>query len=290
MTELDLSPEMVNNALTLNFTGADDEYLDFQGNNGVGNLIQMKDTVRRATYSFKNTTESQKRVALTPANFDTRKAMLVYDDSGILKVKVPGGGAVAVTEFDSDAVENDIVSINSSVNEINNAGFNVDAMFDDGIVYAEAADPTKYVKVKSNSKDYSANHFKRFIQANPTAFVGMHIVSDKIEMYESEMIQQDVTPFKGAGQQKRIPFQDYFTSKAMNVDKIEVNENYQFDGQTLSQIVLPASSSVTITFVASVVQSNAAALKRKVQKARIFGKHLERKTQKIGQPAEKRFS
>ncbi len=289
MNELDLSPEMVNEALTLNFTGADDEYLDFQGNNGFGSLIEMKDTVRRVTYSFTNTTASQKRIALTPANFDTRKDMLVYDDGGTLKVKVPGGGSVNASIFDPDAVANDIISVNSSVKEINNAGFNVDAMFDDGIIYAEAADPTKYVKVKANSKDYSSNHFKRFVQGNPTAFVGMHIVSDKIEMYESEMIQQDVTPFKGAGQQNRIPFQDYFTSKALNVDKIEVNENYQFDGQTLSQIVLPASSQVTITFVASVVQSNAAALKRKVAKAKVFGKHLERKMRKIGQPVEKRF-
>ena len=51
---LDLSPEMVEEALTLNFTGENDDYLDFQGRKSKGTLLRMKDTVRRVTYKFKN--------------------------------------------------------------------------------------------------------------------------------------------------------------------------------------------------------------------------------------------
>jgi len=287
--KFDLSPEMINDALSTNFTGENDVYLDFQGRKA-RNLLTMRDTVRRVSYKVENTMTTQQRMAITPASYDTRKCMLVFDDAGTLKVKVPGGGAIAVTNFNADALEDDIISVNSEVLEINNAGHNVDVMFDDGYVYALAADPTKYVKVTAKSPDASASHFKKFISEHPTAFIGLHIVSDTTEMFESELILQNITPFKGSGQQERIPFQDFFTDQSDNTSKIIVKDDYQFDGETLSQMLFPATSEVTITFVASVVQSNAAALRRKVYRAEVYGKKLRSENPKVGRPDERKMS
>ena len=282
----DLSPEVVNDQLSSNYTGEKDIYLDFQGNGEKITAIKMKDTVRRVAFQITNTTTSQKKLALTPASYDTLRGMLVYDDTGTLKVKVTGGGAVAVTNFNTAAIANDVLIAKSDVRDINNAGHNIDCVFDDGIIYAESADPTKYVKVTAKSKNASAKHFINFIKQFPSAFIGIQIVSNVADMFEAELTLQECTPFKGAGQENRIPFGDFYTDQSNNNNKIMVEGDFQLDANTLAQVVIPALSVVTMTFVASVIHSSAAALKTKVRTAVVNGKKLAERASRIGQPKE----
>jgi len=271
---LDLSPELINQNLSSNFDGEKNEFLDWQGQKPNEKIISMRDSVRRASFKITNTTTSQKKLVLNTAAYATEMGLLVYDASGTLKVKVTGGGAVAVTNFGTGYVANDIVSTKQGVRDINLAGHNIDCVFDDGIIYAETADPTKYVMVNAISKNASAKHFNNFLKNFPTAFIGLHIVSDKPEFFESEMVLQECNPFKGAGSETRVPFGDDFTDQSTNVTKIIVHAGFQLDGNTLAQIVLPASSVITLTMVASVIHNGANALKKAVEKAVVGGKKL----------------
>lgn len=281
----DLSPEVVNNNLSFNYTGENDVYLDFQGNKGDrGSFVKMQQSTRRVSFKVKNSTDGQKIIAITPANFKTEKSMLVIDDSGTLKVRVPGGGLVAVTEFDENAVANDIISANSNPIEMNKAGLEVDAVLDDGIIYAEASDPTKNIKVTAGSPRARVSHFLRFLNGNPTAGIGFHISSTDVQMYETDFVSQNVTPYRGVGQEDRIPFQDEFNQLTQNDKKIVKSEYFQLDGETFSKMVFPANSTVSVTLVFSVVQSQAHALRIKSNSVKINGKRIKRQELILGKP------
>ena len=272
--EVQFTPEELEARLSQNYTGPEEEeaytgeddiYLDYVG--GQKNLESARKSTNRMGFTITNNTTTQKVIALGTASYKTARAALVFDDTGVLKYAEIGGDAVAAP---STAAENDILTKYNEVAELLAAGHRVDAVLDDGIIYSDGG---KTVVVSAASSNASIRHFMEFVKNNPTYFVGMHIVSSDESMYESEFVSKKCSPFK-VYDEVRLPFQDYFDPKNFNTKKIIVKENFHFDNETLSTVTIPAGATVTFTFVAAAIESNATALKNKVQAVQPEGKKL----------------
>jgi hypothetical protein len=263
MEEVKFTPEELSERVSSNYggnsyTGEDDIYLDYLGI--PGNLLTMSQSRKRTTFRVKNETTTQKMLAISPGSYRTVNAALVYNDT-TLKYKHPNGGGVLAAP--AGLAENDIIMMYNSITEMQAAGHSVDALIDDGIIYAEAADPTKKITVTAINKESSIRHFLKYIDSNPTTFLGLHISSDDASMYETELITRRCSVF-GYDREIRIPFQDAFTSENKNEKKIIVTADFQFDSETVAFLSIPSGATVTITLVAGAVESSGVALTKKV--------------------------
>lgn len=264
------TPEQIDAALTSNFDGSDEIEMiekydgsqddDIESFTGVG-LDELQNSTQRFTISFVNTLNVQKNIVLTPGKHRVDRAALVVDDGGTPKYKVPGGFLVPAP---NGKVVNDIVIDYTETANILNAGERIDAVVDDGIYYAENS--INYLRADSKEADASIRQFQEFLRTNPTLFAGVHITSDNPEMYDAVLRLIKTSPF-GNFKEDRIPFQDGFTGKSMNVDKIIVDKPFQLDGETLSILSIPGKTKVSITFIAGAVSSQATSLKRKQLRA-----------------------
>jgi len=258
--------------LTDNFNGNQDPYLEMDAYDGDGDLYldfdgpqnlnpsELEKSRKRFGITINNATTSQKTVAISPAAYRELLASLVYDDSGTLKYKVTGGGTVTAP---TGKVADDIMMLYSDVAEINEAGHEIDALIDDGVIYN---DGTNSITITSKSKTGRVRHFLNWLKANPTHFIGMHIVCSNSAMFENELTIQKCNPFKKY-EEVRIPLQDDNKPSNNNTAKIIVAKEFQMDGESIAKLVIPASTSVEITFVAGVTESAATGLKNKVTAA-----------------------
>jgi hypothetical protein len=222
-------------------------------------------------------------IALTPASYDTKRAALVTTVDSVLKYKEIGGGMVAAA---TGAAANDIVLRLDNPAEMVTAGHNIDAVLDDGIIYQDSVTASKFVKVTASSKNSTVRHMREFLANNPTAFSGLHITSNKAQMYETEMIMKKCTPFSVFGEE-RINFQDSFTPSNQLADKIIVKKTFFLDNETLTTMTFPAGSKVTVTLVAGVTESSSSGLKKKIEKA-MKGSTDKGKTVKKGKKTSKK--
>ncbi|MBR6279390.1 MAG: hypothetical protein IKR41_11650 [Bacteroidales bacterium] len=261
------------------YDGEGDPYLDFSGGNSKGtNLLNMGKSARRIAFTIENTTENDAVIALTPASYDTKRAALVTKGSdNKLTYKALGGGVI---QAESSAAENDIVLRLDNPAEMVTAGHNIDAVIDDGIIYQDPSDASKYIKVTASSKNSTIRHMREFLAKNPTAFSGLHITSNKPQMYETEMIMKKCTPFSVFGEE-RINFQDCFTPNNQLSDKIIVKKTFFLDNETLTTMTFPAQSKVTVTLVAGVTESASSGLKKKIEEA-MAGAKGGKKVKKTG--------
>lgn len=266
------SQDEINQELSSNYTGNEDDlyvpytgegdlYLDYVGD--AKSIEDMKKSTRRFNWSIENTSDSQKVIVISSASFYTARHALVYMD-GTLKYKHPVGGGVLAAP--TGATANDILEFMSGIDGIVAAGHTIDAVLDDGIIYAEAADPTKLIRVTALDKNGSVRHFRKYIENNPTYFLGMYVSSTNNEAYSVEMVTRKINPY-GVYSEDRINLYDYFTPLAQNTGKIEVPDRFQIDSETLAYITIPANTKVTFGFIAGVVESSSNALKNKVLNA-----------------------
>jgi hypothetical protein len=248
--------------ITESYDGSQDVELDFTGAKSLKDLTK---TQKRATFSIKNDTTNQMVIAMTPANYKTQRAALVIDDTGTLKRKHFGGGLIAVP---AGYAENDIIVDYSDISEIVSAGNSVDAVLDDGIIYALASDPTKKVTVTASKKEASVRHLLEYIAKNPSLITSMHISSSDTTMYETELVTKRCTPY-GVYGEVRVALQDAFKPSNQITNKIIVDligKGITIDNETLSTLTIPAASTVTVTIVVGVVQSTAQGLINRLKK------------------------
>lgn len=243
--------------LTENYDGSDDLYLDYDGVRSLKD--DMKKSKKRISFTIVNATDEQMVVALNPGMFRTDRSALVYDDSG-LKYRAYGGGELAAP---AGAVANDIIHEWNDPSEIISAGYTVDAVFDDGIVYALSSNAAKRLTITAQKKEASVRAFLDYIKRNPTSFAGIHITSTDINFYETELTLTRVTPYGKYGED-RVPFQDSNLPTNNNTGKVIIEQSFQLDGETLAVITVPSGATVNISLVAAAVESAAVGLKNKV--------------------------
>lgn len=241
------------------YDGTDDEIIEsFDG----VSLKNLHRSTRRFGVKIKNTTSEDKDIVLNPGKFRTIKAALVYDDAGTLKYKVPGGFGINAP---AGLVVDDVVMTWTDPQELIEAGHRIDIVADDGIVYADGT--SSNVTVTASKADARIRHFLEFIKTNPVVFAGIHISADDTDAFETEMVLRKTSPFKVYGEE-RIPFQDGFIPENQNTKKIIVKRQFQFDGETMVILTIPAGAEVTYSFIAGAVSSQATAMKRKQSMAK----------------------
>jgi len=258
-----LSPDAIDKMLSDNYTGEDliEEYGDkdfiesYVGKRCLSES-KFKQSTKRFGYSIANTTNRRIDIALTPAQFPTLRNTIVEDDSGA-KILMPGGAKVETT-----AAIGSIVTAWNNPEEIKDAGLRIDAVADDGIVYADASGT---VVVTADKAEASYRAFLNFIKKHPTVFAGIHVTCSNADMFSSALKTRRVTPFAIYGE-NIIPFQDAYKSTNMNPNKIEVLRNFQLDEETVSVISIPAATTVSFTFIAGAIVSLAHGLKNKVER------------------------
>lgn len=243
------------------YDGQDDPSLNFVGtDDGKGSFSKMAQNSRTFGFDVDNKTDSAKVIAISTGSLDTRSLALVYDDAGTLKYKVPVGKGVVLAPVGSAA--NDILSFENAVSELLAAGIIVDAVLDDGIIYAEAADPTKYIKVTPTIPRSTVRHLREYIKETPTLIVGMHITCTDATMFQTDIVSKLVNPY-GVYGEKRISFEKYYQTSQFLQNKIVVKAELQLDPETIALITIPAGAKVTFSMQAGVVESTAHALTQK---------------------------
>jgi hypothetical protein len=267
---MDLTPEELDAQLSNNYRGSayngdDDIYLSYIGGTDAKNLIDMEKSNRRLSFQIINATTSRKVIAINPASYPVNSAAAVYLDTTLKYIHPNGKGVLAAP---AGYIEKDIISMFNSVLEIKAAGNgNVDAVLDDGVIYAEAADPTKRITVTATNPESSVKHFMKHSRTSPTAFVGMHITSDDSTMFETELVSKRITPY-GNEREVKIPFQDFADPKNPNTGKIIVKAGFQIDPETLVLLTVPAGATITVSMIAGAIESNGVALARKIEGAK----------------------
>lgn len=244
------------------YTGEDDP--DVESFAGKG-LKSLENSTKRFGIQIVNKSNSAKELVLDPGIFPTTRAALVFDDSGTLKYKKPGGYAVNAP---AGSAANDIIVEYNNPAEIIAAGHSIDVVADDGIVWATSA--TEYLQTQATGPNARIRKFLEYIKKNPTVFAAIHIVANNTAMFETELRLRRVSPFK-VYDEERIPFQDGFRPSNYNVEKIIVKRDFQLDGETLAVLTIPGQTTATLTFVAGATSSRAIALKRKLHIAKETG-------------------
>lgn len=231
------------------YDGTDDPDVElFDGTS----LKDMRKSTKRFAFHVINSGTEDKTLVLTPGYFNTMRAAAVYDDSGTLKYKLPDGTAVnAPTGY----AVGDIVLDFKSIEGIVKAGIQADAVADDGQLIAD-------LQVSSAYKERSIRSFLNYIAKNPTLFASIQISSNNVQIFEQALELRRTTPYAVTGAEI-IPFQDGFKPENRNNNKIIVNKEFQFNGETIATLRIPAQTDATLTFVAGAVASRANALKRK---------------------------
>ncbi len=246
-----LTPEEIDRQLSDNFNGDFvEEYDSFNGKglveSYIGNDSQFQTSTKRFGFAIANTTSRRVDIALTPAHFPILRNIIAADDNGTVKIVKPGGGKVAVS-----ASAGSIVTEWNNPEEIKNAGFRIDCLADDGVIFA---DSTGTVTLSADKPEASYRAFRKFVEKHPTKFAGMHITCKNPDMFSSSLKLRKVTPFAIYGE-KLVPFQDAYTSGNMNSNKIEVRRDFQLDGETVGVLSVPADTTVSFSFVAKAVIS-----------------------------------
>lgn len=289
-----LTPEDINKALSSNFddvevgfddveVGFDDEEVSFDGQleeitesydgsndveldfTGAKSLKDLTKTQKRVTFTIKNETDNQMVIAMTSANYNTARAALVIDNAGSLVKKAFGGGLILVG---GNHFANDIILDYTDNSEIVLAGNTVDAVLDDGVIYALSSNPAKRVTVTAAKKEASIRHLLEYIKKNPSLITSMHISSSDTTMYETELVMKRCTPY-GVFGEVRVALQDAFKPTNQITNKIIVDllkENIMIDDETLSTLTIPSGATVAITLVVGVVKSSAVGLRNRIAK------------------------
>lgn len=274
MDELLFTPEEINERLTSNFDGDDDDiYLSYDGADEdlysdffgarptTAKDTDMGKTSTMVAYRFTNTSSTQKTVAICTGSLTTETSAVVYLDT-TLKYKHPLTGAVLAAPVGS--FEGQVLHFNYNTQPLQQIGFPVDAILDDGIVYAELADPSKYLLIEPISSNGSAKHFRDFISKNPVLMSGFDVQSNVKTAYQGTLSLKNADPFKSY-EERRVNISRWFTQAAYNTDVVEVPESFQLDNNTVSTIVIPANSVVSFTFYGIRVESASKALENKVK-------------------------
>jgi len=222
---------------------------------GSGSLSQMTKSTKRFGIVIQNDLDQDANIALTPGLHPTQKNALVAAE----KYKVSGGGLV---DMPTGAVNGDIVTTYASAEELIKNGFNVLAVADDGVIYADSVNPLKRITVSATETNKRVRTFLEFLYQNPTQFLGLHITSKQPEVFERQLSIRKTSPF-GSYSEEVIPFQDSNNPINPNMEKIIVERAFQLDKESISYISIPANSKMQITFVAGFVESSATALKNK---------------------------
>jgi hypothetical protein len=237
-----------------NYTGENDEFIESYSGKG---LLDLDKSTKRFALSIENTTSTAKQLVLTPGNYPViRAAAITKDSSGKTVYKAIGGKQITAPDGYSAG---DVIILYDNPEELIAAGHRIDCVADDGIVFSDA---TGMVRIKAAKQEARLRYFLEFIRKNPTLFAGMHINSDNTAQFETELILRRTSPYAVYGEE-RIPFQDGFRPSNMNVDKIIIEHEFQFDGETLAIVTIPAKTKSTFTFVAGAVSSQAISLKKK---------------------------
>lgn len=262
-----LSPNEIDQMLSDNFDGdIVEEYDSFDGDKDfvesyVGrhclSQSKFKQSTKRFGFAVANTTNRRIDIALTPSQFPTLRNTIVADNAGTHEIMMPGGTAIETT-----AAIGSVVTAWNNPEELKDAGLRIDAVADDGVVFADASGT---VTVTADKAEASYRAFLNFIKKHPTAFAGIHVTCSNSDMFSAALKIRRVTPFAIYGE-NIIPFQDAFKPTNMNPNKIEVLRNFQLDEETVSVISIPAETTVSFTYIAGAVVSLGHGLKRKVEK------------------------
>lgn len=234
------------------YDGEDDDYLDFTG--GAKNFKSEGESDKRFRFTIENTTTSDKIVVLTPGSFPT------------LRILVPDPTS---REFDAIGGEKLIAPTTTPVimwdnpGELQVAGFPINCVLDDGVIYKDATGQVSVV-----APDTARIRFLReYLKSNPSRITKMSFISTIKDFFDTPIILQEVSPYRKNGEE-RIELQDYFKPGQFQDNKIEVTKGFQLDDVTVAYMTIPAGCKIGATFNIGAVERQGLALKRKAEKAK----------------------
>ena len=236
------------------FDGSDDDYLDFSG--GAKNFASEKKSDKRFRFTAKNTTDQDQVIVLTPGSFPVLRTLVpVEDGSGNFSIKTIGGEVEAVASGDA-------VTKYDNPEELKLAGFPIDAVLDDGIIYKDA---TGIVSITAPDTS-RVRFFREYLKSNPSRVVKMSFTSTDKAFFDTPVVLQEASPYKKNGED-RIELQDYFEPGQFQDNKIVVTKGFQLDDVTVAYMTLPAGTTVSATLNIGAVERKGLGLKRKAERS-----------------------
>jgi hypothetical protein len=248
--------EDMDKVLSNNFDGVE-TYDDIEFFDGA-NFKNLERSTKRFSIKLENKSETtDKVVVLTPGYFNVARPNVWQEDGADQKYFLADGTEI-VEAGDLSKVGQGFMTYDS-ISEFLAAGIQVDAMADDGRV-------SEHVYCSSTTKERSIRNFLKYIEKNPTLFAGLQITSNNTDLYESSLVLRRTTPYAIYGEEV-IPFQDAFRSENSNDKKIVLMRPFQFDGETIATLRIPAKTVATLSFIASGVATVANVMKERTEKA-----------------------
>lgn len=269
-----LTPEELNQALSDNFDGNDNQVEILENYNGKedrsieffdgSDFKSLEKSSKRFSFKVDNSSENDIVLVLTPGYFRVDRPQIVYATvydvhtglPTVVKKRLADNTEVAAILTDLGKAETKY----DSYADILAAGIQVDAVLDDGEVIHK-------VICQSTTKERSIRNFLEYISKNPTLFAGIQISSDNTDQYESTIVFRRTTPYAIYGEEV-FHFQDAFRTDNLNEKKIVIAKEFQFDGETITTVRIPATTVTTFTLIASAVITPANMLVQKKEDAR----------------------
>lgn len=233
------------------YDGSDDDSVDFTG--GAKSFKNEIASDKRFRFTIENTTAVEKVIVLTPGSFPVLRVMV--PDPTTKEYDAVGGAKLV-------SVDGNPVIMYDNPSELVKAGFPVDAVLDDGIIYKDAEG-----SVSVTAPDTSRVRFLReYLKSNPSRVVRMSFTSTLKEFFDTPLVLQEVSPYRRNGED-RIELQDYFKPGQYQDNKIVVDKGFQLDDVTVAYMTIPAGCKINATLNIGAVERQGLALKRKAERA-----------------------
>lgn len=227
--------------------GSENDLLDFKG---ASSLKDPENSRKRIAFTVTNSTTSDKIVVISDGGFDTSRISM--PDGTSKEVIVIGGGSVLPSAAKLPPGITDIAPVMTmdNIKDMVEAGMTVDCVLDNGVEGIVYKDGTGAVTIGYN-KGSSPRQMRNYLaQGNALHIYETHISSDEKAVFQSKFEITEVSPL----QRKEvidINFEDAYKPSNNLEGKIIVEQGFIMSNRTLTQMRVPASSSVSVTLMVS---------------------------------------
>jgi len=231
---------------------------------GVDTVLQEKNSRWSFILEIENSTDSDKEIALLTGVVDSSRYAEIQDNS----YKALGGESVVTPYADKT-----IINLKDDPRLINKiAGVTCDCVASQEHCNSstEIAIPEQTVyknlsgEVTISSKDFIWNFFKEFLKIGPVRVFELQVTSDNIDIFSQKLKLKEINPFIRE-ETEYISLENYYLPDNTNELKIIVDTPFNLTQETFMSIVVPAATSLSLSFRISAYHSESNALKNKLK-------------------------